>query len=508
MERETRGKTETALRNERLRQLAEELRRVEPAPCDAANGRGIVVVAGGARIFTNAYVLLHILRRQLASRLPIEVWFFGQSEISPSMAALLEPFNVRLVDALPLIHKTGATIRDGWQLKSFALFHSRFAEVLLLDADQVPICDPTGVFDWPEYQRSGAVFWPDIVDLQANNQIWEIMGLPARRTISLESGQLLVDRRRHLRSLQAAVRLNEMADDLYELIYGDKDSYLLAWTLTDGVFALVPHRPFVDEMFLVQRDFAGNPLFQHLTNAKWQYGAEQRRLPGLVHLNACLAAIAELEAAWSGEVFTPPDRSAEARAIEAELTRQGKFELYILEETPIPIELHAHAEIGKGRTHDRRQWWVETDGARITLILGSKDRRSYELVRCPDAIWRGTRRRPPIAKTSLAPVSDAIPDPAAEHQPGLIDDLLLAAGLDGASSEALGRLADSLALLARVIPGVPARLFHLAATEPDVVRRDRLRALAATVSTSERQVSQVVTRQHVLGTGYQKMDQS
>jgi Mannosyltransferase putative len=97
---------------------------------------GLVVVAGGARIFTNAYVLLHMLRHVLRSSLPVELWYFGQREISPAMAAAVEPLDVRLVDANPLIAASGANVRDGWQLKCFALVHSRFAEVLLLDADR------------------------------------------------------------------------------------------------------------------------------------------------------------------------------------------------------------------------------------------------------------------------------------------------------------------------------------------------------------------------------------
>src|SRR5579863_4918518 len=186
-------------------------------PADAFSGRGIVICAGGARIFTNAYVLIRVLRETLRCTLPIEVWHFGSQEISPAMAAILDSLEVRRVDALPLIEEKAARIRDGWQLKSFALLWSSFTEVLLLDADQVPVSDPSPLFDWPAYRESGAVFWPDIVGIRSDNPVWSIFGLESARRLSFESGQLLVDKSRHWLPLLTAMRLNEEADLLYRL---------------------------------------------------------------------------------------------------------------------------------------------------------------------------------------------------------------------------------------------------------------------------------------------------
>ncbi|HVX81342.1 MAG TPA: hypothetical protein VHB23_08185, partial [Devosiaceae bacterium] len=135
----------------RLGELAETLRRWQPDfSAERFSGRGIVIAAGGATVFTNAYVLVSVLRDTLGCALPIEVWHLGAAEMSPSMAALLGELGATVVDAGPLVAETGASVRDGWQLKPFAMLHSRFAEVLLLDADQVPIRDPAICFEWPE----------------------------------------------------------------------------------------------------------------------------------------------------------------------------------------------------------------------------------------------------------------------------------------------------------------------------------------------------------------------
>lgn len=468
--------TDHAAAAERIRRVAADIRASSPAPLEG-HGRGLVIVAGGARIFTNAYVLVHMLRHALNSELPVELWYFGQAEISPAMAALIEPLGVRLVDANPVIAATGAKIRDGWQLKSFALLHSGFAEALLLDADQVPVSDPAACFDWPEYAEAGAVFWPDIVDLRSDNGVWPLLGLESRRTVSLESGQVLVDRRRHGAALAAAVRLNEAAEDLYRLVYGDKDTYLLAWEMLGASYALVPHRPYADEFMLVQRDFGGNALLQHRTNAKWQYGGQQRRLFGFQHEAPCLAAIAELEERWSGRAFTAPDRGLRAREIERELIAAGEFVLETADEPAFGIRLGEHAEVGVGRAVDRRHWWVEESGGRLRLILAGSDRPGYLFERGDDQIWRGQRHRVPIVDVSLYRASDGAP-PVSTAPPGLVDELLRAGGVFSGSAYGTQRLADALSLVAAVLPGVRERVAERAGQEADPIVAGQLGELA------------------------------
>ena len=105
------------------------------------------------------------------------------------MAALLERLGARVIDATQRLRVHPADIRDGWQLKAYALVATHLREVLLLDADQVPTRDPQEVFGWPEYQAAGAVFWPDIVDLARDNPIWGLCGVEAEQRVSFESGQ-------------------------------------------------------------------------------------------------------------------------------------------------------------------------------------------------------------------------------------------------------------------------------------------------------------------------------
>ena len=79
--------------------IADRLETIEPYPIGRFQGRGIVVCAGGARMFLNAYVLVRILRETLRSALPIQLWHLGPQELSTVMRALIDDLDVEPVDA-------------------------------------------------------------------------------------------------------------------------------------------------------------------------------------------------------------------------------------------------------------------------------------------------------------------------------------------------------------------------------------------------------------------------
>ena len=116
-------------------------------PADRFAGRGVVVCAGGARLVTNAWVTIAMLRRTLGCTLPIEVWHLGPDELGPVEASLFADLDAATVDALEVRRTFPARTLGGWELKSFALANCRFREVLLLDADNVAVRDPAFLFD-------------------------------------------------------------------------------------------------------------------------------------------------------------------------------------------------------------------------------------------------------------------------------------------------------------------------------------------------------------------------
>lgn len=451
---------------------------------DRFTGRGIVIAAGGSSMFTNAYVLVHVLRRNLNCTLPIEVWHFGVTELSPRMQSLLHELDVFTVDATDLIAAKKAPIVDGWQLKAFAVLWSRFAEILLLDADQIPALDPAMAFEWDQYRETGAVFWPDCFDLSEDNPIWNLTGLPPRQTVSFESGQALIDKRRHWTALCATYLLNAAAETVYQLIYGDKDTFLMAWLMTQSRFHLVPHRPFVDEFCLMQRDFAGTIFFQHRTNGKWSYSGEQVWPQRVLHQEASLAALAELRIKWNGRIFIPSGRSEAARRLEARIVELDNLRFEIVGGEKFTLQFLPDGEIGEGRSHDRQNWGVidaDSEPRELKLIISDSVSPAYWLVQGLDGVWTGERLRFPAAP--ISGYSGRAKPSSLPMCRTMVDDFLGAVNFFGSVLADDSALGEALKLLARIEPHVVQRLQILASQQTsDSPLAMRLLSLAKTVS--------------------------
>ena len=56
-------------------------------------------------------------------------------------------------------NKTSPT---GYAIKVYSLLFSRFRNVMLLDADNLPLQDPTYLFHTNEFLKHGNLFWPDL----------------------------------------------------------------------------------------------------------------------------------------------------------------------------------------------------------------------------------------------------------------------------------------------------------------------------------------------------------
>ena len=70
--------------------------------------------------------------------------------------------------------------------------------MLFLDADNVPVRDPTPLFDSAAFKRAGALLWPDYWDSSAAPDVPAVLGIPqhvAPRT-SFESGQIIFQKSR------------------------------------------------------------------------------------------------------------------------------------------------------------------------------------------------------------------------------------------------------------------------------------------------------------------------
>lgn len=189
------------------------------------SGRGVVTVAGRGRYFTCAWVGLSLLRRALGCSLPIQLWYLGPDEMSPRIIELMKALDVECVDALSVKRRYPAGTLGGWECKPLAILHSRFQEVIFLDADNVPLADPGELLGRPEYRETGAIFWPDLGRLPPDHPIWRCCRVPYRDEPEFETGQVALDKARTWRALQLTMHLNDFSNFYYSYEHSDKETF-------------------------------------------------------------------------------------------------------------------------------------------------------------------------------------------------------------------------------------------------------------------------------------------
>lgn len=288
--------------------ITQALNEMRAYPEGRFGGRGIVICGGGVTYTACAWVCIQMLRRA-GCTLPIQLWHFGENELPPTIQALFAPLGVECVDAIRMRRRHPARRLGGWELKAYAILNSRFEEVMLLDADNVPLMNVERLFESNEFQRTGAVFWPDLGRIAKDNPIWEMCGIAYRDEPEFESGQLLVSKRRCWRALSLALWMNEHSDFFYKHIHGDKETFHLAFRRIEQEYSMPAKAPRILKATLLQHDFNGKVIFQHRNLAKWSTTEENRRFPGFKLEATCLAHLRRLAATKEWQTYLESQRS-------------------------------------------------------------------------------------------------------------------------------------------------------------------------------------------------------
>ena len=265
-------------------------------------GRGIVTTIYD-RDFASVWVLLSELAR-LGVKTPIEA-FHLPGELSPKHGELAKSLNLDLrIRELQI----GQTQR--FSVKPFAIWKSTFCEVLWIDADNIPIRDPVFLFDDPEYRDKGSLFWRDISGVDRSlvwhpaTPVWRVFNVLPNDAEEFETGQLLIDKERCWAELGLTVHFNAEHETYYQYVWGDKDTFRLAWQglamrrnkgpkhgggyLSNPPlvpYGFMPYGPFSmgrpsethkwgGGTVLVQRDRDGRALFNHRTGCKFALDGE------------------------------------------------------------------------------------------------------------------------------------------------------------------------------------------------------------------------------------------
>lgn len=263
------------------------------APPRESFARGVALIAF-PKAAAGVYAIVRLLRF-LGCALPVEVWF-DPAEMRATHSVLTE-----------LVAHHGVYLRtiadpsaSKFHAKPYAIYHSRFESVLFLDSDNLPVRDPTYLFESPEFVRTGAVFWPDfwrpaedtVFNVHEQSAVWELLDMPFIDMFEQESGQVLINKTQSAAALQKLMFYATSAPRLltdWDLVYGDKDLFRLAWLNASAPFYFVQHvlalgglydtaTDFFCGVAMIQRDPQGELVFMHRNQAKLSGRRDQKVL--------------------------------------------------------------------------------------------------------------------------------------------------------------------------------------------------------------------------------------
>ena len=204
-------------------------------------GRGIVLSGGDEQA---PFILTVIATfRELGCTLPVEVHYLGDEDLGEDWREKMEAMEgVVTRDIRAMVRDEGWQLK-GWAGKPFTILLSSFREAMFVDADSLFFKDPETLFDDPQYQKTGALFFKDRLIMPESKKKWlqQILPAPISRNVKesrfwtgvsghqQESGVVVVDKWKHFVSLLMVSRMNGPDRDgnsdqgivgIYDMVYG------------------------------------------------------------------------------------------------------------------------------------------------------------------------------------------------------------------------------------------------------------------------------------------------
>lgn len=305
------------------RELFDEFSRRRAGPAPPMEGRGIVScvsakagMSSGKNLaqgyMPGAWVMVKELRR-LGCRLPITFANLGPTEWDSSLTKLMNDVGVSVMNLRDYWATDPWRILNGWETKPAAIIAAPYREVLFMDADNVPVVDPEYLFDEAQYKQAGAIFWPDLPPHDRKEWlpevVWKSISLPYNTCRAVESGQILIDKEKCWEELRLCRFLNEHSDFWYALVFGDKDTFCLAWHKAAQIHGYPLRYAMPDKGAgwnggaITQHDFQGHLVFEHGARNKATLDGFPHGRNCLTNPDSCIAHLVELRKLWNGKLW-------------------------------------------------------------------------------------------------------------------------------------------------------------------------------------------------------------
>lgn len=335
-------------------------------------GKGIVFCGGGTKYFPSLYVNIRMLRL-LGCELPIEVFYLGVHEMDDSMLKLLEDIkDVKCINGRELENKFPIRIHGGWEAKVYAILNCSFEEVLFLDADNTALDNPIHLFYEYEYDRTGAILWPDYECWRHDANMWNILGIEFREEPQVESGQVLVNKSKCWKELNMAKHYCDFSDYYFKLFYGDKEAFHFGWKFFGSEYGSPPPPDWINNCVIVQKNFDSSWLFSHRAQAKFKLDKSHNKAFEIPYENDTLELIDELNLLWSGEIWTNKEPNEEESLLIKKLSNK-KYDYIRVGIDKRTIELLPENKIGEGSARLEKTWHIfKKDGLFKMSISGEE----------------------------------------------------------------------------------------------------------------------------------------
>lgn len=339
-----------------------------------AHDRGIVIGAGGAKYFGCAFACFHILRKS-GCKLPVEFWYLDEYEMDNKMKELCDAHGIKHINATKYCKDNNISPRilNGWELKPFATLHSDFKEVLYVDADNIPVGDPTYLFDDDTYKDTGAIFWPD---LPPNNKsewlpeiCWKNVGLEYRSEPDFETGQYLINKEKCYKELSLTLWMNEHSDWFYKFVFGDKSTFHLAWRKCDTDYAITGKPAGWKRPCILQYDLQDNLVFQHACQGKEVIFSGNGPV-NQQNWHLIKDAFITRGKHWSGVIYSWSEMNSQEKDIAKNYIGKYKYNRIGLDSRT--LELLNNGNVGEGIAKCERRWSVRLiDNIPHIILIGA-----------------------------------------------------------------------------------------------------------------------------------------
>ncbi|AET41419.1 alpha-1,2-mannosyltransferase MNN5 Ecym_8128 [Eremothecium cymbalariae DBVPG len=273
-----------------------------------------IVTVGGGKYSILALTMLRALREH-GTKLPVEV-LIPEGDIGDiHFCRAIRKWNAECILLPKALPNTVSKLHDfkSYETKLAALLLSSFKDVILIDADNIPIKPLDDVFESEPYKETGLILWPDIwrrqtapvfyeiadIDIDFRNRIrnsYDDLSPPSRYKnpdvpndakynmahvplhdlagaipdLSSESGQLLVNKGKHLSTLLLALYYNYYGEQwFYQMSslgtsgQGDKETFIFAAHALKKPYYQVKNPLLFDGYFGDDGSFKGVGLLQH-----------------------------------------------------------------------------------------------------------------------------------------------------------------------------------------------------------------------------------------------------